>query len=288
MKTLKYSIITTAKNEENYISKTLESVISQTILPVEWVIMNDGSDDKTGIIIDQYAKKYPWINKIELKNFKPEIKSTGGRVGYILNIASHNLKNDFDIITKLDADVEFNSTFFEKMISEFYKDPKLGIASGNLVFEDEIEIIDYTGNETRGAAMLIRKEVFNQVNGFVESRGSGEDTLLSVSARYFGWKTKTFQVFFNHLKPEGKKNSSFYLSYITGFYKGSIPYRFDYFLFTQFKYAFKKPFLIGSFIQLIGYIISRYILNYRPFPEFIKQQIHKEQKNYINSKLTTN
>ena len=100
----------------------------------------------------------------------------------------------------------------------------------------------------------------------------GEDRLLSVSARYFGWQTRTFPFYFNHLKPERSKNSVYYESYLTGYYKGSIPYRLDYFLLTQVKHLFAKPIFIASFLQIIAYILSRYIIQYRPFPKFVKTQ----------------
>ncbi len=56
-----YCLITPAKNEEKYISKTIRSIICQTVLPQEWIIVNDGSTDKTGEIIQSYARKYHWI-----------------------------------------------------------------------------------------------------------------------------------------------------------------------------------------------------------------------------------
>jgi poly-beta-1,6-N-acetyl-D-glucosamine synthase len=281
LRSLNYSLITAARNEEKYISKTLESVVKQTVLPGEWVIINDGSTDKTADLISLYTVKYSWIKLINLFDFKPELKSTGGRIGHILNIAAKSLKHDYDFITKLDADIEFESSFFEQLLSEFKKDDQLGIASGHLVFEGRKEILDYANSTPRGATLLIRKEVFKKVNGFYESNGSGEDTLFCVAARYYGWKTTMFPVFFNHLKPEGIKNSRFYHSYIKGFYKGSIPYRLDYFLFTQAKHLFEKPFLIGSIIQVVIYLNTRYIIRYRPFPALVKEQLFKEQLEYI-------
>jgi biofilm PGA synthesis N-glycosyltransferase PgaC len=283
---MNYSIITAARNEDKYISKTLESVVKQTVLPIEWIIINDGSTDKTSELLACYSAKYLWINYIDLVDFKPELKSTGGRIGHILNIAAKALKSDYDIITKLDADTEFDPDFFEQLLFEFKKDKQLGIASGHLVFEGEKEILNYANTTPRGATLLIRKEVFKKVNGFFESKGNGEDTLFCVAARYFGWKTRVFPVFFNHLKPEGIKNSGLYNSYITGYYKGSVPYRLDYFLLTQAKHLFKKPYLFGSIVQIFIYLNSRYILKYRPFPDLVKQQLQKEQTEYIKSIFT--
>lgn len=282
---MRYSILTAVKNEENYIEQTLQSVCAQEILPEEWIIMNDGSNDKSAIIIETYALRHPWIKHFYLENFEPCIRSTGGRVSRILNKGYSKLNVKTHIVVKLDADTKFDPTFFPLLLQEFLLNKKLGIASGNLVFNGKAENISPHNNEVRGAVMLIRRKVFEQLHGFLESKGSGEDTLFAVSARFYGWKTKTFPVFFEHLKPEGIKNSSLYNSYITGLYKGSIPYRLDYFLVTQGKHMLKKPVILGSIIQVLAYFKSRYLINYRPFPGIVRVQLNKEQKNFFLNRL---
>jgi len=62
-----YIIISPVRNEEKYIEKTVKSVISQSVKPIEWIIVNDGSKDNTKIIISNYAAKYKWIKLINLK-----------------------------------------------------------------------------------------------------------------------------------------------------------------------------------------------------------------------------
>ena len=47
VKDIKYVLITPARNEDEYIGKTIEAVIAQTIKPEKWVIISDGSTDKT-------------------------------------------------------------------------------------------------------------------------------------------------------------------------------------------------------------------------------------------------
>jgi poly-beta-1,6-N-acetyl-D-glucosamine synthase len=281
-----YSIVTTARNEEKYISRTIESVLKQSKLPAEWVIVNDGSSDKTRELIESYALKYQWITLVDLFNFKPELKSTGGRISHIMNIAARNLKLDYDIIVKLDADTEFESEFFSSLLTEFNKNEKLGIASGHLVFQGKKEKLENYSNFVRGAVMIIRKKVFDEVGGFFESKGRGEDTLFGVAANYYGWESRTFPIFFNHLRSEANRHSSFHESFNTGFYKGSIPYRFDFFMLTQLKHAFKKPIIIGSILQILGYIDSRLIQKYRPFPHYVKIQLHKEQLENMKLRVT--
>lgn len=280
-----YSILTAVKNEEKFIEHTLKSVCNQVTLPLEWIILNDGSNDDTSQIIEHYINRHNWIKHIYLKNFHPDIKSTSGRVSRILNIGYGELRIKPDIVVKLDADTQFGPDFFSRLLLQFVQNNKLGIASGTLIFDGVKENISPDNQEVRGATMLIRSEVFDRLNGFLESRESGEDTLFAVLARFYGWQTKTFPVYFDHLKPEGSKNSPFYNSYITGLYKGSIPYRLDYFLVTQGKHMFRKPILIGGIIQIFAYVKSRYLMQYRPFPGIVREQLNKEQKNFLLNSL---
>ena len=59
-----YVLITPAHNEAAFIEKTLDSVIAQTRLPERWIIVDDGSMDHTAEIVEEYAKRYPWIELV--------------------------------------------------------------------------------------------------------------------------------------------------------------------------------------------------------------------------------
>ena len=62
---LSYVLVTPARNEEAYIEKTIQSVIHQTVLPLKWVIVDDGSTDKTASIVSHYLEDYPWIEMVQ-------------------------------------------------------------------------------------------------------------------------------------------------------------------------------------------------------------------------------
>ena len=48
---MRYVLITPAHNEERFITKTLDSMVAQTVLPERWVIVDDGSTDRTAEIV---------------------------------------------------------------------------------------------------------------------------------------------------------------------------------------------------------------------------------------------
>src|SRR5678815_976114 len=62
---MKYVLISPARNEEAFIAKTIESVVAQTMPPERWVIVDDGSSDRTAEIVRSYIKRFPWIELVQ-------------------------------------------------------------------------------------------------------------------------------------------------------------------------------------------------------------------------------
>src|SRR5216110_2896586 len=83
-RTVPYVLITPACNEEKLIEKTLQSVVKQTVLPVKWVIVNDGSTDATASIVSRYVEKHDWIKLVSLpkrkgRNFAAKVHAFNAR-----------------------------------------------------------------------------------------------------------------------------------------------------------------------------------------------------------------
>jgi len=56
---MKVSIIVPVYNTEKYLAKTLDSLVNQTLDSYEIIVVNDGSNDGSQEIIDQYMEQYP-------------------------------------------------------------------------------------------------------------------------------------------------------------------------------------------------------------------------------------
>src|SRR5438034_8324806 len=61
-----YVLITPARNEEAFIEKTIEAVTRQTVLPIRWVIVDDGSTDGTAEVVRRRVARYPWIEMLQM------------------------------------------------------------------------------------------------------------------------------------------------------------------------------------------------------------------------------
>ena len=188
---MKYVMITPVRDEERHIEGTIKSVCSQTVLPAEWVIVNDGSKDRTGEIIDRYASQYPWISAVHREN--RGFRKPGGGVMEAFYDGYKTLRcQDWEYIVKLDGDLTFAPDYFEKCFEYFRRDPKLGIGGGEIRHEIDGQM---KGEENprfhvRGATKIYRRECWEAIEGLWPA--SGWDTIDEVKANMNGWTTYTF------------------------------------------------------------------------------------------------
>lgn len=261
-KTRNYILITPAKNEEKNIRLCIQSVITQTITPNLWVLIDDGSIDKTFEIIQNAKDKHPWIKCIQLNDVGRDLtihiskvikKGFDYAIGYCLQ---NNLK--YNYIAFLDADMIIqDKNFFEKLIINFERDNQLGIASG------EIRILENSNNsyiEKRrtdtisGGEMMCRREFFEGINGFPLS--FAWESVLRVKAILIGWKVKRFE----NIKVFQTRQTGSAEGIKRGYYiKGTSQYYLNYnpliVIIKGIKYCYKRPHYIGI-AYLYGYFNS--------------------------------
>ena len=72
---LNYVLITPARNEARFIDSTIKSVIDQTLKPMRWIIVSDGSTDGTDQIVEKYTSANPWIELVAVLIFNKAVKS---------------------------------------------------------------------------------------------------------------------------------------------------------------------------------------------------------------------
>ena len=127
----RYVIITPVRDEEKYLDATIGSVILQQTYAAEWVIVNDGSTDRTGEIIESYAAQFPWIRAVHRPN-RGFRKAGGGVVEAFYDGYNALQCDDWEFIVKLDGDLTFSPMYFEECFAHFRNEPKLGIGGGEI------------------------------------------------------------------------------------------------------------------------------------------------------------
>ncbi len=157
-----YVLITPARNEEKFIEKTIESVIRQTVLPLKWVIVNDGSTDATASIVSRYLPKYDWI---ELVNLSAQRDRSFAAKVYAFNAGFERVKNiQFEVIGNLDSDLSFEPDYIEFLMTKFEQGPDLGVAGTTFCEEGYSSATDsFEGqNHVAGGCQLFRRECFEE------------------------------------------------------------------------------------------------------------------------------
>ena len=279
MTDLRYALVTPARNEEQYIGKTLESVVRQSRLPMRWVIVSDGSTDRTDEVVQGYARLHPWIELVSLparqeRNFAAKARA--------FNIGFQKLAHlPYDIVGNLDADLSFDQDYFAFLLAKFAEIPELGVA-GTPFVEGAGEHYDYRFTNIEhvsGACQLFRNACFGDVGGYVPVKGGGIDWIAVTTARMKGWKTRTFveKVCFHH-RTMGSANGSVWHAW---FRRG----REDYLMgghplwqLVRSAYQMKsRPYGVGGLMLLCGYLDGVARGSKRPVSDELVQFHRKEQ-----------
>jgi biofilm PGA synthesis N-glycosyltransferase PgaC len=188
-----YAVVSPTRDEEAYLPKTIESMAKQSIRPQAWVIVNDGSKDRTGQIADAAAQSHSWIRVCH----RPDrgFRQAGGGVIDAFYAGLELLKGvEWSFLVKLDADLSFEGDYFERCLGRFASDPSLGVAGGTVCQQVGGQLqpesrID-PAFHVRGATKIYRSECWRQIGGLI--RNPGWDTVDELKANMLGWKTLTF------------------------------------------------------------------------------------------------
>lgn len=200
---MNYYIVIPAHNEEAFIALTLNSLISQTVLPKKVVVVNDNSTDKTAEIVTALVKENPFITLVNKTS--EAIHLPGSKVIQAFHKGYETLDKEYDIIVKLDADLILPNNYFETISTIFEKDPSIGMAGGFAYIEKNGEWIleNLTDKDhIRGAFKAYRKACFEQIGNLKPAMGW--DTVDELLSKFYGWKVVTdASLIVKHLKPTG-------------------------------------------------------------------------------------
>ncbi len=277
---MNYYVITPAKNEEKYIASTLDAMIHQTLKPLKWIIVDDGSTDRTIEIIEAYRKEHPWIEVVSMDT-KQEKKLYGSKVIRAFNRGYQLIADTaYGFIVKLDADLSFPPNYFEAISTAFEKDKQLGICSGYVVYTEK-EVAERMKRNTYvpGPIKSVRLSCFRQIGGFAEA--NGWDGLDQLHALYLGWKVENIPVTVIHLRPVTTEYRS-----LNFFYNNGIAhYRVGNDLFLSLLRAIiqlkQKPYFLAGFNYLRGYLKALFSGE----PKLVDKELARFIRNHHYKKL---
>jgi biofilm PGA synthesis N-glycosyltransferase PgaC len=187
-----YVLVTPARNEAQLIESTIQSVVGQTVLPLKWVIVSDGSTDGTDVIVQKYSAVHEWIELVRTPERKE--RHFAGKVDAFNAGMARMSALPYEAIASLDADITFGTDYFEFLLTKLAEDPRLGLIG--TPYEDKSgDVYDYhyvNIEDVSGACQVFRRECYEAIGGYVPVRTGAIDTIAVFTARMKGWKTRTF------------------------------------------------------------------------------------------------
>ena len=253
-----YVLISPCRNEAAYMRRTLDSVVSQTIPPARWIIVDDGSTDDTPLILKEYAQKHSFIKVISRPDRGHRAVGPGVIEAFYHGLAQVDLAA-YPYLCKLDLDLDLPPRYFEILMRRMEDNPRIGTCSGKPWFRNAAGrwISEKCGDEMSvGMTKFYRSKCFTQIGGFV--REVMWDALDCHKARQLGWIAVSWNdedLRFEHLRPMGSSQKSVF----TGrrrhgfgqYYMGSDPL---YFLATGLYRMAHPPYVLGGLATIQGYM----------------------------------
>jgi biofilm PGA synthesis N-glycosyltransferase PgaC len=257
----RYVVISPCRDEAKYMRRTLDSVAAQTVPPALWLVVDDGSTDETPAILEEYAKKLPYLRVLCRSDRGRRSVGPGVVEAFYAGLQTVNL-DEFEYVCKLDLDLDLPPRYFEGLIERMEATPRLGTTSGKPYYaggRGRALIPEVCGDETSaGMTKFYRTACFRQIDGFV--RGVMWDGIDCHRCRMRGWIAESVDdeaLRFLHLRPMGSSQKGLWTGRVrTGFgqyFMGTTPL---YLLATAAYRLVKRPFGYGSAAILWGYFSS--------------------------------
>jgi glycosyltransferase involved in cell wall biosynthesis len=251
-----YAVVTPAWNEADNLPRLAERLAGQTLHPTAWVIVDTGSTDTTRDLVDRLAGEHAWIRGIALE---PGAAARGGPVVRAFTAGLIELRDELpEVVVKLDADLDFEDDYFERLVDAFAANPALGIASGLCYEQVEGEWRPGFGTRSHvwGASRAYRRECLREVLPLEERQGW--DEIDAIKAQLRGWEVGTlFELPFRHLRPEGGRDGGRKRWFDQGDTARYMGYRFSYLVARALFRARHDPAALAMVPGYVGASLRR-------------------------------
>jgi glycosyltransferase involved in cell wall biosynthesis len=256
-----YALVTPARNERANLERLAACVLAQELRPVEWIIVDDASDDGTDELARDLAAAHPWIRVVATDRSAGGLAS-GRRQGRALDSFRRGveaLAGPVEVVVKVDADTSFDPAYFRSIVERFEAEPDLGIAGGACYEEEDGVWVrqKVIATHPRGASRAYRWPLMSDVMA-LESR-MGWDGLDEVKARMRGYRSAVLlDLEFKHHRPTGARERDrlrhFAAQGRAAWYMG---YRPSYLLLRTLYRSPREPAAVGMVWGFVAAGLSR-------------------------------
>lgn len=285
-----YVLVTPARNEAQFIELTIKSVVAQTVRPLKWVIVSDGSTDGTDGIVNKYAAEHPWIELVRMPERRE--RNFAGKV-HAFNAGRARMKNlEYEMIGSLDGDISFDEEYFSFLLRMLAEDPELGLVgtpfkgSSSPTYDYRFVSIEHVS----GACQLFRRECFEEIGGYVPVKGGGVDHIAVIAARMKGWKTRTFteKVCLHHRGIGTAERGTLMARFRTGVQDYALGGHPIWELFRTIYQMTNRPIVAGGLVLAAGYVCAMVRHQEKPISREMVAFRRREQMQRLRQFLTGN
>jgi glycosyltransferase involved in cell wall biosynthesis len=203
------SVITAVYNREDVISRAINSLLRQTINFWELIVINDGSDDSTLFIIEEYEKIYRNIKVVtQLHKNLAESRNEG------IKLAQGKY------VTFLDSDDEYLPRHLETRYNYMLKNPDIDLIHGGVTIIGDAFVADR--NDTKkmiplydcviGGTMFGKRKVFEALGGFNNLQYSEDFEFLERASKIFNVGKVVYPTYIYHRETPGSITNKIILS----------------------------------------------------------------------------
>ncbi|HUV68960.1 MAG TPA: glycosyltransferase family A protein [Terracidiphilus sp.] len=281
-------LVTPARNEAQLIEATIQSVVAQTVRPLKWVIVSDGSTDGTDDIVSRYAAEYEWIELLRMperreRNFAGKAYAFSAGKARVDGLA-------YEVIANLDADITFESDYFSCLLEKLANDLALGVV-GTPYVETTGESFDYkytSPDHVSGACQVFRRACYEAIGGYVPVKAGTIDCIAVITARMKGWKTRTFtdKVCQHHRKVGTAESGPMKANFNTGvmdYVMGNHPL---WELLRTVYQMTRKPYVVRGLALGAGFLWTFIRRVKRPVSDDLMKFHRREQMQRLKNKVT--
>jgi len=249
-------IISPARDEEATLDRTIACMAAQTVPPVRWIIVDDGSRDRTPQILEEACRELPWLRVVRRPDRGSRRLGSGVIDAFYDGYATIDV--DYDFVAKMDVDLEFGPTYLERAVALFRTNPNLAALSGKVFRREKGLLVEefMIDEMVAGQFKLYRRDAFERIGGFV--REVMWDGIDFHRARIAGFRTASFddpELRIVHLRLMGSSDRSVYRGRLRlgrgQWFMGSA---FPYVLASGLFRMREKPCGIGGLLIIAGYL----------------------------------
>ncbi|HMS15652.1 MAG TPA: glycosyltransferase family A protein [Planctomycetota bacterium] len=276
-------LISPVRNEATYLPGFASCLLAQTVKPVQWVIVDDGSTDGTSLLSDELAREHPWITVVHLQD--RGYRHVGGGVVRAFQAGLASVDRAYDFVGKVDADLTFGATYLEVILGRFRCNPRLGSASGKVFRPEEHRLVEefMIDDMVAGQFKLYRRQCFEDIGGLVpEVLWDGIDYHR---ARQRGWETRSFPddaLRLMHHRLMGSSDRSVYRGRLRlgygQWFMGSHPF---YVLASSVFRMMERPYVVGGFLIFLGFLKAAW----NRVPRFPDLEFRRELRSWQRQRL---